>query len=144
MEKHMRILAAVDGSDVSDRVMDTAVSLAEAVSAVLDVLYVSYFASDTDSEDEDSWLPEIVSGPTSKKVDAALERATERAPGPLQVVKHHKIGVPSDEILAFINEHHIDIVVMGGRGLGAIQGFLMGSVSQAVLESAPCRVVIVK
>ena len=144
MEKRRRILAAVDGSDVSDRVMDTAVSLAEAVGASLDVLYVSYFASDTDGDEEDSWLPESVAGPTSKEVDAALERAHERVPSPLQVVEHHKIGVPSDEILAFINENNIDIVVMGGRGLGAIQGFLMGSVSQSVLESAPCGVVIVK
>ena len=144
MEKSMRILAAVDGSDVSDRVMDTAVSLTEAVGASLEILYVSYFASDTDGDEEDSWLPESVAGPTSKKVNAALERALDRVPSPLQVVEHHKIGVPSDEILAFIKENNIDIVVMGGRGLSAIQGFLMGSVSQSVLESAPCGVVIVK
>lgn len=144
MEKRTRILAAVDGSNVSDRVMDTAVSLAEAVGATLDVLYVSYFASDTDGDEEDSWLPESVAGPTSKEINAALDRADNRVQGSLQVIKHHKIGVPSDEILAFIRENHIDIVVMGGRGLGAIQGFLMGSVSQAVLESAPCGVVIVK
>ncbi len=144
MEKRMRILAAVDGSDVSDRVMDTAVTLAEAVGADLDILFVSYFDSTTDDEEEDSWLPESVAGPTSREVDAALKRAHIRVPDSICAAKHHKIGVPGDEILAFINDNHVDIAVLGGRGLGAIQGFLMGSVSQTVLESAPCGVVIVK
>lgn len=144
MEKYRRILVSVDGSDVSDRVVDTAVALAESVGGTLDILFVSYFDSNTDAMGEDSWLPESVTGPTFKEVDAALERAHCRVPSSLRIVMHHKIGVPSEEILAFIKENEIDIVVVGGRGLGALQGFLVGSVSQTVLESAPCAVVIVK
>ena len=144
MEKYGKILVSVDGSDASDRVVDTAVALAESVGATLDILFVSYFDSNTDAMGEDSWLPESVAGPTFKEVDAALERAHCRVPSSLRIVMHHKIGVPSEEILAFIKENEIDVVVMGGRGLGALQGFLVGSVSQTVLESAPCAVVIVK
>jgi nucleotide-binding universal stress UspA family protein len=35
-------------------------------------------------------------------------------------------------------------VVMGSRGLGGIQGLLMGSVSHKVSHAAACSVVIVK
>jgi len=144
MKEQMRMLVSVDGSDVSDRAMDTAVALAEATGASLEVLFVSYFDADTDGMGEDSWLPDSVAGPTSREVDAALERAHCRVPSSVRIVMHHKIGVPGEEILNFIREHEIDIVVMGGRGLGALQGFLVGSVSQTVLESAPCAVVVVK
>ena len=144
MEKQAHILVSVDGSEISDRAVDAAVSLAEALEATLDVLFVSYFDSDTDGMEEDSWLPDSVAAPAFKAVDAALERAHCRVPSSVRLVLHHKIGVPSEEILAFIGEHEIDIVVMGGRGLGVVQGFLMGSVSQTVLESAPCAVMIVK
>ena len=144
MGEQAHVLVSVDGSEVSDRAVDMAVSLAEALEATLDVLFVSYFDSDTDAMGEDSWLPDSVAGPAFKEVDAALERAHCRVPSSVQFVLHHKIGVPTEEILSFIKEHEIDIVVMGGRGLGVVQGFLMGSVSQTILESAPCAVMIVK
>ncbi len=144
MEKQMRILVPVDGSDASDRVVDEAVALAEVYGAALDVLFVSYFDSDTDGMGEDSWLPESVAGPTFKEVDAALERAHCRVPRDIPVVMHHAIGVPADEILSFVREKSCDLIVLGGRGLSVVQGFLVGSVSQTVLESASCAVVIVK
>lgn len=37
-----------------------------------------------------------------------------------------------------------DLVVLGARGLGAVKGFLLGSVSLAVARHAPCPVLVVK
>ncbi len=53
-------------------------------------------------------------------------------------------GVPGAEILRTITEHHIDLVVLGTRGLSKISGFLLGSVSEWVLNEAPCSVLIVR
>jgi nucleotide-binding universal stress UspA family protein len=37
-----------------------------------------------------------------------------------------------------------DLVVVGSRGLGAVRRLLLGSVSEKVLQHAPCSVMIVK
>ena len=52
-------------------------------------------------------------------------------------------GHPGMVILEEIESGHIDLVVMGNRGYGAIAGTLLGSVSQRVLSKAKCPVMIV-
>jgi nucleotide-binding universal stress UspA family protein len=47
-------------------------------------------------------------------------------------------------ILAAAEEWHADLLVLGARGLGAVAGFLLGSVSLGVARHAPCSVMIVK
>ena len=144
MEEPVRILVPVNGSEHSDRAVDTAVSLARATGASLDILFVSYFDSSTDDPDRDSWLPDGVAGPAVKEVNAALERARRRVPEDVPVQLHHQTGIPAKQILAFIEAHDIRTVVLGRRGLGIVESFLMGSISQEILEIAPCAVVIVK
>jgi nucleotide-binding universal stress UspA family protein len=53
-------------------------------------------------------------------------------------------GSPGAEILRTISGHHIDLAVLGTRGLSKIAGFLLGSVSEWVLNEAPCSVLIVR
>jgi nucleotide-binding universal stress UspA family protein len=47
-------------------------------------------------------------------------------------------------ILKVANEIKADIIVMGTRGLSALRGAIMGSVSHALIEKATCPVLIVK
>ncbi len=53
-------------------------------------------------------------------------------------------GSPGAEILRAITKHRIDLVVLGTRGLSKISGFVLGSVSEWVLNEAPCSVLIVR
>lgn len=143
MERLSRILVPVDGSPGSDRAVDMAVSLSNACGSALDILYVSYFDSDTD-EAEDSWLPEIASAPAGERIREVLERARSRIPGGIEVELHKRTGNPARRIVEFSREHGEETIVIGGRGLDALRGFLLGSVSQEVMESAPGAVIIVK
>ena len=53
-------------------------------------------------------------------------------------------GNPVDEILRAAEEIDADLVVLGSHGTGRAKRFLLGSVSDRVLEYAACSVLIVK
>jgi nucleotide-binding universal stress UspA family protein len=55
-----------------------------------------------------------------------------------------KKGFPGEEILKTIQAKDIDLVVLGTRGYSQATGFLLGSVSQWVLQEAPCSVLIAR
>ncbi|KAJ3043569.1 hypothetical protein HDV00_004669 [Rhizophlyctis rosea] len=53
-------------------------------------------------------------------------------------------GDPRDELIAKVNALHVDLIVMGSRGHGALKRTLIGSVSDYVVHHASCPVTIVK
>ncbi len=53
-------------------------------------------------------------------------------------------GIPGAEILTAIDQHQIDLVVVGAKGLSGIKRFLLGSVSEWILSEAPCSVLVVR
>jgi nucleotide-binding universal stress UspA family protein len=55
-----------------------------------------------------------------------------------------KKGYPGEEILKTIQAKEVDLVVLGTRGYSKATGFLLGSVSQWVLQEAPCSVLIAR
>ncbi len=55
-----------------------------------------------------------------------------------------KRGFPGEEILKTISKKEVDLVVLGTRGYSKATGFLLGSVSQWVLQEAPCTVLIAR
>lgn len=54
------------------------------------------------------------------------------------------IGDPRDTICKFVQEHHSDMLVVGSRGLGPLQGQLLGSVSSYCVHHAAVPVVVVR
>ena len=144
MEEFSRILVPVDGSDASLKALDTAVLLARASGAVLDILTVAYFASETDTEHLVSWLPESVTRPIGPVVHEALSHAEAHVRGVVPYELHERTGTPAEEILRFAEEHGREPIVIGGRGLGRVEGLLFGSVSQEVTEQAKGTEIVVK
>jgi nucleotide-binding universal stress UspA family protein len=53
-------------------------------------------------------------------------------------------GDAATEIIEYVKEHSIDLVVSGSRGLSAVKGWLLGSVSRKLVHDAGCSVLIVK
>jgi nucleotide-binding universal stress UspA family protein len=93
----------------------------------------------------DEWLRLGTSGRSMRMVEQISSIRAEAATKMQTVLSHmeetfrssslavHSIitdGSPGAEILSTISEHHIDLVVLGTRGLSKISGFLLGSVSE--------------
>jgi nucleotide-binding universal stress UspA family protein len=53
-------------------------------------------------------------------------------------------GDPAEAIIRVAEERKADIVVVGNKGMGGIQRFLLGSVPSRVAHHAPCSVFIVR
>lgn len=53
-------------------------------------------------------------------------------------------GHPVDTIVRAAEELHTDLIVVGCRGMGGFQRFLLGSVSSGVLHHAHCPVLVVR
>jgi nucleotide-binding universal stress UspA family protein len=91
--------------------------------------------------------------PAARELDEALLASARRvADDARRVVAERWTGGDSrivegdarDRIVETAGEWRADLVVVGARGLGALKGFLLGSVSTAVVRDAPCPVLIVK
>ncbi len=55
-----------------------------------------------------------------------------------------KEGSPADKILKTIDEENIDLVVMGTSGRHGVNRFLLGSVAENTMRSAPCPVLVIR
>lgn len=53
-------------------------------------------------------------------------------------------GDAATEIIGYVVENKIDLIVAGSRGLSEFKGFWMGSVSRKLVHYAPCSILIVK
>ena len=136
-----KILVPIDGSDHAEKALSYALKLAERCDADVEVLTV---------------VPEVVYTPdwmrdyTEKMkengeelLSKALRRAEEDKPG-LRVSKRLEEGFADLKILEVAKKGRFDIIVMGSRGLGAVKRFLLGSVSNKVVNQSELPVLIVK
>lgn len=62
----------------------------------------------------------------------------------LQLSTVVRTGHPAEEIVEAAEELQVDVVIIGSHGLTGMKHFLLGSVSEKVLNHAPCSVIIVR
>ena len=55
-----------------------------------------------------------------------------------------RFGDPAEAICRVATELRVDLIVVGSRGPGRLDRLLLGSVSRAVVEQAPCSVLVVR
>lgn len=58
------------------------------------------------------------------------------------VTKLLEVGSPAEGIVTIAESRHVDLIVMGARGLGPVKERLLGSVSHRVLSMASCAKLI--
>jgi nucleotide-binding universal stress UspA family protein len=54
------------------------------------------------------------------------------------------MGLPAEEIVHVAQKMQVDLIVMGNKGRRGIDRWVLGSVSEKVLQQAECPVLVVK
>ncbi len=135
------IVVALDGSELSERVIQTLQELQLQPSTKI---ILSHVILPVESE-----LEQIADRPHSEAellpyphIEKQLQSYQAKLPGEseLEIVT----GDPCEEIIRLANIYHADLIVIGSRGLTGVKRIIQGSVSSQVVEDAPCSVLVVK
>ncbi|MBE9228164.1 universal stress protein [Phormidium sp. LEGE 05292] len=157
---YKKILVAMDNSEISQQVFNSAVSMGKQNNATLMLLHVL--------TDEEMGLTEIASQHISaleyhaamvEQVEAYLKEkelfrkkylslleywVQEAADAGVPAEYTLNYGGPGRTICDLANNWDADLIMMGRRGLSGFSEFFMGSISNYVVHHSPCSVFIVQ
>jgi nucleotide-binding universal stress UspA family protein len=131
-----KILLAYDGTDPSQRALGTAADLAKALGATVSV--VSVVPTHGGRLGMDPWDDSEVH---AKELVEARTLLRERG---IEAQLLEPIGEPAATIERIAREGEYDTIVIGSRGLNALERVLQGSVSEHVATHAETTVVIAR
>jgi len=140
------ILVAYDGSEISERALETGARLAAmSPEAKLKVVHVFYWPSLVIGDAFVAAPPAMAK--EEYEYTQALEQKAQahaRELGVEQVEVMTLQGSPAKTILRFAEESASDVIVIGSRGLSGIGELVLGSVSHNVVQHAHIPVLVVK
>jgi nucleotide-binding universal stress UspA family protein len=135
------ILVALDGSEVSERVIQTLDNLALSKDAKVILCHV-FLTPESEME-----LPADRPQPESSTFSYfQLEKQLQSYQEKLSVTSQLELvtGDPAEEIIRLANIYKTDLIIIGSRGLMGMKRIVQGSVSSQVVEEANCSVLVVK
>jgi nucleotide-binding universal stress UspA family protein len=144
---YKQILVPVDGSENALKALERAVEIAKLTGARLTVLTIYRHHSMLEASfsmvrvEEPGNMDDIMRDAAKEVAEQAKARAIEL--GATDVRAFVKNGPVSRHIVTFAEEHDIDLIVIGSRGLGSFENYLLGSVSHKVTGMAKCPVLVV-
>lgn len=144
-----KVLLASDGSENSLRAARMLGSLVKDMLEVdVTVLYVAHVPRELYMSDiyGNKVVPEIPLDVMMRRAAEPVIAATTEAlglPGE-RVHSEVQVGEPAEEIVDLAKMEEFDLVVVGSRGLSPVKEILLGSVSQRVLHTSPCPVLVVR
>lgn len=139
----MKILAAIDQSEYAILVLDKALELAAQSGAQVTALTVGNPAPvDFYLSEPPGVYLERMREDVQKTVDQARTQAAS-ANMDVEIVVEDSTS-PADAIVRYAEKNGVDLIVVGNKGAGAIERFLIGSVSSNVVTHSPCSVMVVK
>ena len=143
------LLAPVDGSEHAWKALDLACELAKLGDGEVLVLGVYRHHSPLETTHslvkgrEEIEPPDVTLQRLAREtVDRGVARARAHAVDAVEGLV--KRGPPARTIVELAKERDVDVIVMGSRGLGDMEGFLLGSVSHKVCSLAECTCITVK
>ncbi|WP_132061159.1 universal stress protein [Halorussus amylolyticus] len=134
-----RILIATDGSDSAQRATRQALDLARQYGAELHAVYVIETRTGYDNAIVD---PDTVRQNLREEGVEALRAIETEGEPDVSVVTSIREGVPHEELLSYIEDHGIDLAVMGAKGQSAFKTILLGSTTEALLQADKVSILV--
>lgn len=132
-----RILVPTDGSETAASAMVEAVALADRTGAEVHVIHV------VDDWHYDTSIESAVAPLREEGEDYVGRLAAVADEAGVQVTTAVEVGRPARRILEYVDEHDVDLVVVGTRGRGGLPRRLLGSVTDYVVTHARVPVHVV-
>ena len=137
------IVVGTDGSAEAERALERAAKLAASSGAPLYI--VTAYASDWPLKERlgnSARVDPIDLGRVAEEVLARSAAHARRHGVEPEVIARQ--GDAAAVLIDVAEEKSADLLVVGSRGLSAVDRFLLGSVSQKVSQHAPCTVMVVR
>lgn len=144
-----KILCAVDGSQQGLKAAQAASELAAKLGSDLTFLTVTKELKLTEEVKRFMEIEHLTGSPQyviDELTDRVLTQAKECAVrcGVKKARTEVKVGNPARAIVAYAERSGADLIVMGSRGVGDVEGLLLGSVSHKVTSLAKCTCMLVR
>jgi nucleotide-binding universal stress UspA family protein len=130
-----KILVATDGSKSAERAVAAAARMPWPEGSEVKVITVV---------DPLEGMPETIAARRARDEQVAADARARIEKAGRKVSSVVALGSPARTILAAASEWGAGVIVVGARGLGAVRGLLLGSVSSAVARAAASSVLVVK
>ena len=138
---YKRVVVAYDGSENARRVVEEAIRLAHLLEEmVIDLVYVideEELGSVAFRSDE-SWKNDPIVLEHLRPVEEVLDEDGVT----YEVTKLR--GTPAKVILAYAEQSHADLIIVGSRGLNPVSKLVLGSVSQKIVNESHIPVLVLK
>ena len=138
--KIKKILVPVDGSKYSDKAILQACDLAKKYQSQLILLYVVEKVISVNLLDRKAYL-EMLRKVGNNVLTTGKKIATNQGMNSKIVIKEGNIA---NEIIKLAKKEQCNLIVMGNKGLGATARFLLGSISNKLVNNSTCSILIVK
>lgn len=137
-----KILVAIDGSETSEKVLDSVVGLADNMKSEIVLLAVTGSHAHFRNGDENS--ENIAIGDESQGAEKYLDhRAVPLREQGFTVTNVVKPGIPADTILSVATEIGADLIAMSTHRENVLARGILGSVTDRVLRSSPVPVLAI-
>ncbi|WP_347861959.1 universal stress protein [Salimicrobium sp. PL1-032A] len=142
-----KILVAYDGSDLSkEAVVEAKKQACDAPEKEIHVITVV----NTTGPVTNATMAEAVGKELAERFETEMEALKKELETDGSVTVKTKImvgeaeGNPGEKICSYAEENDVDLVVIGSRGLGGVKKFLLGSVSNNVVQKSTKPVLVIK
>jgi nucleotide-binding universal stress UspA family protein len=135
-----KILIGFDGSTQSEKAMEIGLSLAQSLDSKVLLFAVARPPEPATMVELSAMLDDALEH-FEGKFKEIIQRAKDRE---VELETDIAVGHPVEQIVHRAETDHVDLIVLGRRGMSRFEKMIVGSTSEKVLRYAPCPVMVVR